>query len=242
VRPLRKRLQSSRSVRVRTIARILREWYGRPPHHNKYDPLDELIFILLSAKTSERSYLRTYSRLKTRFPDWFSVLDAPAGAVHEVIAEGGLSKKKEAQIRALLRALSEDSSRFNRKTLSTMDDERLERYLTGLPGIGLKSARCVMMYSLGRQVFPVDTHCRRVLSRIGVIRSRRLTDRVQNEIQGEIPSRLRYDLHVDLVAHGRAVCKSGTPLCDECRLKSHCDFYCLTERPGSLRAAVRVAA
>lgn len=232
---------SGAMTRIRRVAKLLQSRYGSPRHHNKDDPLDELVFILLSTKTSERAYLRTYDRLKTRFPDWFSILGTPSGTVHEVIAEGGLSRKKEAQIRATLLALAGPTPGDNKYALEKMTDQELESFLAGLPGVGLKSARCVMMYSLGRRVFPVDTHCRRVLSRIGLIRFRRLTDAVQDEIQEIVPPRLRYDLHVDLVAHGRALCLAANPRCDDCPLTGECGYYRKRNPPRQVRRRMPVA-
>lgn len=207
--------------------------YGDPRLHNKSNPLDELIFIILSAKTAEHSYLRTYRALRKAFRPWSMILDAPPGSVARVIAEGGLAEKKETQIRALLEAVRERTGRVSLSFLSKMGAEQSEGFLTSLPGVGLKTARCVVMYSLGREAFPVDTHVRRVLSRLGVIEFQRLTDRVQDAIQKVIPREVRYRLHVNLVAHGRAVCTARDPLCRDCVLNDVCAYYFRTRaRPN----------
>ena len=205
-------------------ARLSRQ-YGDPRHHNKSDPLDELIFIILSAKTAEASYLRTYDALKNAFGDWFRILDAPRGSVAHIISSGGLSEKKEAQIRALLSDIEERTGAKHLNMLSKMSTKQAEEFLTSLSGVGLKTARCVLMYSLDRDVFPVDTHVRRVLSRLGIIRFERLSDKVQNSIQERVPSELRYKLHVNLVAHGRAICRARKPRCNSCVLSNICTYY-----------------
>ncbi len=220
---------------LRRVARILSEAYGNPRHHNKDDPLDELVFILLSAKTTERSYLKTYETLKSTFPNWFSILDAAPGSVARLITAGGLSRKKEAQLRALLMEIQNRTGKPRLSLVAKLRGAEAERFLSSLPGVGLKSARCVLMYSLGRAVFPVDTHCRRVLSRLGLISFRRLTDNVQNEIQSGIPSDLRYSLHVNLVAHGREVCRARNPLCSQCRLSQYCEYYRRSNWAGQSR-------
>jgi endonuclease III len=207
------------------VSHILEKTYGNPRHHNKDNPLDELVFILLSAKTTERSYLRTYEALHSRFPNWFAALDEPPGAIARVIVGGGLSKKKEEQLRKLLHQLRDVHRGKGLSILRRMSTPKAEDFLTSLPGVGLKSARCVLMYSLGRTVFPVDTHCRRVLHRLGLIEFRRLTDRVQNEIQVAVPSSLRYRLHVNLVAHGRARCTPQRPKCSDCPIRAWCRYY-----------------
>jgi endonuclease III len=199
--------------------------YNNPRLHNKRNPLDELIFILLSSKTSEKSYLSTYLALRKAFKNWFDVLDSPPGAVSRIIVEGGLSNKKEKQLRSLLKEIRTTSKGGTLSFLSKMSTKDAEYYLTSLPGVGLKTARCVLMYSFSRDVFPVDTHVRRILSRLGVANQRRLTDPAQNSIQEAIPIGVRYALHVNLVAHGRAVCKARDPLCSSCVIRDMCSYY-----------------
>jgi len=210
---------------MRIISAKLSSEYGDPRHHNKSDPLDELIFIILSAKTAEASYLRTYDALKNAFDDWFRILDTPLGSVARMIRSGGLSEKKEGQIRALLNDIEERTGAKDLNLLSNMSTNEVEEFLTCLPGVGLKTARCVLMYSLDREVLPVDTHVRRVLSRLGIIRFERLSDKVQNSIQKKVPPELRYKLHVNLVAHGRAICRAHKPRCGSCILSDLCTYY-----------------
>jgi endonuclease III len=214
---------------LRWASRVLKRRYRSPRHHNKVNPLDELVFILLSAKTTESSYLRTYEALRRRFADWFDVLRSPIGTVASTIREGGLSTKKERQLRALLTEIDSRIGREEFAKLRIRSTLEATRALVALPGVGLKSARCVLMYSLGRKVFPVDTHCRRVMSRLGVIRFERLTDPVQNSIQELVPPSIRYDLHVNFVAHGRAVCTARSPRCSACPLKARCAYFAAAE-------------
>lgn len=204
------------------MAEILSKTYGDPRLGNKEDPLDELIYIILSAKTAESSFSRTYAALHSRFPDWFRILRVRRGMIARIIRGGGLSKKKEAQIRGVLRELARGDEMNLRAILDPMKDVSAERFLTDLPGVGLKTARCVLMYSLRRQVFPVDAHTNRVLSRLGFARGRRLTDSEQNLIQSRVPPELRYSLHVNLVAHGRTVCVAQSPKCIECKVEALC--------------------
>ena len=208
----------------RVSARLSRE-YGDPRLHNKSNPLDELIFIVLSAKTAESSYLRTYNALRRAFRPWSRILGATRADVTREIEIGGLARKKEAQIRSLLETIRLRTGKVSLSFLSRASDEQAEKFLTSLPGVGLKTARCVLMYSLGRDVFPVDTHVRRVLSRLGAIKHERLTDEVQDWIQAAVPPNIRYALHVNLVAHGRVVCRTRTPLCDRCVISDGCSYY-----------------
>lgn len=220
-----RRRKGSLAKKTYLVSARLSSQYGDPRHYNKSDPLDELIFIILSAKTAEASYLRTYDALKNAFDDWFHILDTPRGSVAHIISSGGLSDKKEAQIRALLDDIKERTGAEGLNLLSKMSTNEAEEFLTSLPGVGLKTARCVLMYSLDRDVFPVDTHVRRVLSRLGIIRFERLSDKVQNSIQERVPSEIRHKLHVNLVAHGRAICRAHNPLCNSCVLSDICKYY-----------------
>jgi endonuclease III len=213
---------------IREVSRRLSVDHGDPRLHNKRDPLDELVFIILSAKTSEPSYLRTYRALKRAFPSWFEILDSPKGSIARLIIKGGLSKKKELQLRQLLTELR-DRGTDDLNGLRKLTNAQAEKFLVSLPGVGLKTARCVLMFSFSRNVFPVDTHVNRVLSRIGLIQPKRLTDRVQDDIQRIIPLDLRHKLHVNLVAHGRAVCKAKNPACESCRVNDMCKYWSITK-------------
>lgn len=212
--------------RIRELAQRLSRKYGDPRLHNKSNALSELIFIILSAKTSESSYLRTYRALRNRFPNWFDLLSTPRGTVSRIIEAGGLSRRKEDQIRSLLEEIRVHAEkRNNLALLSRMATKSAERFLTSLPGVGLKTARCVLMYSENRAVFPVDTHVRRIMHRLGIMEVLRLTDSVQDSIQGRVPPSVRYKLHVNLVAHGRATCRSRMPLCDACVVNDMCGYF-----------------
>lgn len=216
------RLSAGERQRFSRVARILERTYGNPRLGNKKDPLDELIYIILSAKTTDTAFRRSYSRLHERFPDWFEISRSRSGTVARLIRASGLSRKKERQIRGLLRQLSVMGARTFRPHLRRLDDHEAERFLTSLPGVGLKTARCVLMYSLDRRVLPIDTHVDRVLSRLGFASGARLTERLQNEIQSRVPPELRYSLHVNLVAHGRSVCMAQRPACSECPIERLC--------------------
>jgi endonuclease III len=219
--------------RVSEIAGRLAEQYGSPRLNNKDDPLDELIFILLSAKTAERSYVQTYDALHASFPDWFGILGSPIGVVRHKIARGGLATKKERQLRSLLQQLQQVGATDLRAFLEPLKSQVAEQFLESLPGIGRKSAKCVLMYSMDREVFPVDTHVARAFDRLGWFRRRRLTDSVLDKMERLVPPGLRYGLHVNLVAHGRLTCTAWRPNCPSCPVQSLCPF----PRSSSRRAA-----
>lgn len=219
------KLSNSERRRLLRIAQTLSSTYDDPRLGNKDDPLDELFYIILSAKTPESSFSRTYEALRSQFRDWFVILRSPPGTVASLIQLGGLSRKKEAQIRGLLHALDDWDAKNLRAALEPLDDASAEELLCQLPGVGLKTARCVLVYSLGRSVFPVDAHTNRVLTRLGFTRGGRITNLVQDELQAIVPPKMRYSLHVNLVAHGRATCLAGLPACERCVVASDCPRF-----------------
>lgn len=227
---LQERLDSGIS-HLREVARILAMLYGSPDLGNKPDPTDELVYILLARHTREGAYQQAFEALKRRFSPWDELLDAPRDEVERLVYSGGLSGKKTVALYAALGKLRETFGSCTLEPAREWPDEKLEAFLCELPEIQRKSAYCVMMYSFGRQVFPADTHVGRVLSRIGPYRELGLSlegldhKKLQRELAELMPPNLRYSLHVNLVEHGRAVCKSPKPLCGQCEVRNLCGYY-----------------
>lgn len=160
------------------------------------------------------------------FPRHQQIAEASAKYIAKPIERGGLSNQKAKAIRAIMDTLVE---RFGRPTLSTLkgwSDEECETFLTSLPGVGKKVARCVMMYSLGREVFPVDTHCWRICRRLGWVRPTQMdghpSPHDMDRLQAKIPPDLRFSLHVNMVSLGREFCTARRPKCRECPIKGYC--------------------
>ncbi len=208
------------------IADKLKSRYLDFDHYNLKDPLDELVFIICSTKTTEPSYLVSYSALKAAFPTGESLLDASEEDISHTIASGGLSNLKSKAIKALLNIVVERFWFPTLEPLRHMSDIDVEKFLTSLPNIGKKIARCVMMYSLGREVFPVDTHCWRIARRIGWVRKTQnagnCTPRDMDRLQSKIPPELRFSLHVNFVSLGREICTAKNPKCDMCPISRWC--------------------
>lgn len=217
----------------RAIARILSEQYGDFNHYNRKNPLEELIFIICSTKTDEEKYRATFASLRRRFRTFRNLLLADVSDIAEVLRPGGLSQQKAALIKEVLLAVT---NHFGRPTLSPLreyDDQACEAFLLSLPRIGKKTARCVMMYSLDRQVFPVDTHCWRIAQRLGWIEATyadgRCTQKDMDRLQEVIPKELRYSLHVNLISHGRSICTSRNPRCGQCPVGELCPRVGVTQ-------------
>lgn len=206
----------------KAIEPLLREAYGQPRHHNKRDPLAELVFILLSTQTREAEYRRMFTVLWHRYRSWNRLRTAPSGEVASLIRFGGFATRKVALLQRLLDCIHSDRGTTSLRFLRNLSDEEAMRYLTSLPGVGLKTARCVLMYSLGRQVLPVDTHVWRIANRLGWLRGgKHPDDRRSEELERGIHPALRHSLHVTMIAHGRSVCRAR-PRCDRCVIAQLC--------------------
>lgn len=214
---------------IREIDRILAVLHGTPDLENKSDLVDELVYIILSRKTREDAYQAAFEALKAKFRTWDDLLDARPSSVERLIHGGGLERKKTVSVIGALTAIRE---RFGNCTLAPAEswtDDELVAFLRSLPEIEKKSALCVLMYSMGREVFPVDTHVQRILRRLGVFRQLGVElegldhKKPQTVLEDLVPPPLRYSLHVNLVVHGREVCRSRKPQCESCELARFCD-------------------
>jgi endonuclease III len=211
-------------IPIRDIARRLAREYGRPRHGNPVAALDDLVYVLLSRRTSMQAARDALRRIRSTFGSWDRVLRARS-RLDRILTPLGFGPTRAEQLREILRELKR---RYGRPTLRPlqraapgMRDEEILARLVSLPGIGPKTARCVMMYTMGRSVFPSDAHCFRVLARLGM-GYHGSCENLQADVERQIPPRLRYSLHVTLIAHGRAVCVPGYPRCTACKLFDLC--------------------
>ena len=211
---------------ARDVAATLKYRYRDFNHYNLKDQLDELLFIMCSTKTGEASYRDTFRALKETFPTHLQIAEAPAEYIARPIASGGLSNQKAKAMRDLLDIIVARFGEPTLKPLRAMGDEEAEEFLLSLPGVGKKTARCVLMYSLGRQVFPVDTHCWRIARRLGWIRptqkDKHCAPRDMDRLQSRIPPELRHSLHVNMISLGREVCTPTAPRCNDCPVLDWC--------------------
>ena len=206
--------------RVRAVRDRLRNAYGRPIPRPHGEPIDELILTVLSQNTNDRNRDVAYARLTERFTSWDEVRDAPVDEVEDAIRPGGLAPTKAVRIKQILDALGDDD-------LSELEFEPVEQgreRLCALPGVGRKTAACVLMFSYGRPDIPVDTHVYRVASRLGLIRPRASFDDAHDEVLRVVDPDDAYEFHVGLIRHGRRTCTARNPRCDECPLLSLCPY------------------
>jgi endonuclease-3 len=208
--------------RIRAVQRRLRAEQGAFKPKPRLPIIDELVATVLSQATSDRNSERAFAELKRRFPCWEEVLDAPWERVADAIRSGGIADQKARRIQQILRAIEEHEGRIDLGRLKELDDQAVEAYLTSLPGVGPKTAACVLVFSMGRAAFPVDTHVLRVATRLGWIPPKTTGDKAHRLLAHRVPPDIRYDLHIALITHGRTVCKAQRPRCAECVLLDLC--------------------
>lgn len=218
----------------------LRAVYGVPIMAPHEQPLDELILTVLSQSTNDRNRDVAYERLRERFPAWAAVLNAPVAAVEEAIRPGGISKVKSERIQAILRAIDADERNRARPAgelsrtaasgdapmdLSWLRDAPVpeaQAYLTSLPGVGRKTAACVLLFAYGLHDVPVDTHVSRVGMRLRLLRPGAPFEELHDAMLDLTPPGEELELHVNLLRHGRRTCHARRPDCPNCALRRMC--------------------
>lgn len=197
--------------------------YPKTDLGNPRRPLDDLIYILLSGQTGEAHYQAAYARLRARFPTWEAARVAPVRSIERPIRSAGLSAIKAGYIKRILAQVHADFGRCSLAGLAAWSDADADAYLCGLPGVGIKTARCVLMYTLDRDVYPADVHCLRIMERLGWLKlDGRRMEAVADEAQAIVLPALRKELHISLIQHGRAVCGQGKPDCGKCCIARWC--------------------
>jgi endonuclease-3 len=210
--------------RVRAIRDRLREIYGRPLAKPHGDPIAELILTVLSQSTNDRNRDVAYLGLRDRFPLWEAVRDAPVDELEEAIRPGGISKVKSARIKAILQAVSATApgGQLSLDWLAELQVPDAQTYLVGLPGVGRKTAACVLLFSFGMRDVPVDTHVSRVGTRLGLFRPGAPFEELHDTMLELTPQGQELELHMNMLRHGRRTCHARRPRCGECALARMC--------------------
>jgi endonuclease-3 len=206
--------------RVRAIRDRLRGLYGRPVEDPHGDPVAELVRTVLSQNTSDSNRDVAYDRLRSRLPTWEEVRDAPVDEVIDAIRPGGLANTKAPRIQAILRRLD---SHPGLDWLADAPRSEAIDFLVSLPGVGRKTAACVLIFAFGRPEIPVDTHVHRVGQKLGLLPEGVSFDDAHDEIRRVVDPEDAYEMHINLIRHGRAVCRPR-PRCDECALRRMCPY------------------
>ena len=199
--------------------------------------LDEVVATVLSQHTSDHNSERAFAQLKAEFPDWEQALEASADQVADAIRSGGMADQKARRIKQILATICEREGRIDLSRLHDLDDGAVEEYLSSLPGVGPKTAACVLVFSMGRAAFPVDTHVHRVAVRLGWIPEGTSAEKAYRILGPAVPPAIRYDLHMAHIEHGRSVCKAQHPRCGACVLRDDCVYARKSGQPRAHESA-----
>lgn len=212
--------QKAQEVRARLLSA-----YGEPVWRNRLPPLDELVSTILSQNTNDDNRDLAFDRLQQALPSWQQVRDAPAEAVIEAIRPAGLANQKGPRIQAALRKISAEHGQLDLDFLADRPAQEVHEWLTGIKGVGPKTAAIVMLFSLDMPAFPVDTHIHRVSGRLGLRPEGASAEKSHQILADLFPPSAYYDVHLNLIRHGREICTARKPDCAKCMLTDLCDYY-----------------
>ncbi len=210
--------------KLKAVYHKLNETYGQPHWRDPLPPLDELVSTILSQNTNDANRDRAFQKLRQTFPTWELVRDAPVADVIEAIRSAGLAPQKGPRIQKALRRISAERGALELDFLRDLPLPEARAWLLSLQGVGPKTAAIVLLFSLGRPAFPVDTHVQRVSQRLGLIAERVSAAQAHPLLEKLTPPDWYYALHLNLIRHGRQVCRARKPHCEACVLNQLCDF------------------
>ena len=209
---------------VDEVIALLRKQHGAPVRRPRRDPLSELIAALLSQNTSDANSERAFANLVSSLGSWERVAQADVDNISEAIAGGGLNRVKAPRIKAILQRIDKEKGSLDLGFLKKMPLDEARTWLESLPGVGPKTAACVLLFSLGRPALPVDTHVYRVSRRLGLIGAKVSPDNAHRVLGKMVAPDDVYEFHMNMVRHGRKVCRSQSPLCGGCLLNKGCVY------------------
>lgn len=209
-------------AKVRRISLLLEKTYGIPRRERKTDPLEVLVQTILSQNTNDRNRDLAYERLRIRFPFWEDIPRAKKGEIARAIRPGGLANQKAKRIRDLLQWIKDREGGFGLLSLKKMGSEEIEETFGALKGIGPKTLACLLLFGLGREAFPVDTHILRIGKRLGFIPERLDAEKAHPWMVPLVPKGKSLSLHLNLIRFGRSICKANNPKCEFCFLRGRC--------------------
>ncbi len=208
--------------KVAAICRRLRKVYGAVEAPRRRPVLDALVRTILSQNTSDVNSLAAFEELERRFDDWDAVRRAPVARIAGAIRTAGLANRKAPRIKAILKKIHAERGETSLEFLGAMPTEEAVEYLTGLDGVGPKTAACVLLFACRKPVLPVDTHVHRVSRRLGLIGARTGAEKAHNELARLVTPRHVLEFHVLVIRHGRTVCSARRPKCEACPLLDLC--------------------
>jgi endonuclease III len=201
---------------------LLKEYGDKPVPETRPDPLDELVLTVLSQNTNDVNRDRAYEKLRKKYPSWEKVAKAPAEKIEDEIRVGGLAGQKSRRIKKMLLEIKKREGDFDLSRICEMPRQEALSYLYSFKGVGEKTAAIVLLFCCGVPVFPVDTHIHRLSKRFGLVPVDANAKKA-HEIMGDlVPDKIMHRFHINVIEHGRAVCRARKPDCPDCCLIKKC--------------------
>jgi endonuclease-3 len=219
------------------VQQRLIEFYGKPTWHNPLPPLDELVSTILSQSTNDTNRDRAFQALRQRFPTWEAVRDAETSEVIEAIRIAGLANQKGPRIQQVLREITAERGELDLDFLKDIPAEQAREWLEKFKGVGPKTAAIVLLFSLGKPAFPVDTHIYRVTGRLGLLPEKMTVEQAHPYLASLFPAEAYYDTHLNIIQLGREVCQARQPNCSHCPLNDVCAYAQDQSRAGGSNEA-----
>lgn len=207
------------------IIQNLKFVYGVPEPEGGLDPLDVLIETMLSQSTTNVNSRRAFESLKRRFPTWEEARRARAISIESAIKSGGLARQKSVRIKNLLNEIHERRGSLDLSFLYSAPIEEAIRFLASFKGAGPKTVACTLLFACSRPVFPIDTHIFRIARRLGLITEKCTDQQAHKLMAAMLPEDRYYEVHINLIRHGRKVCRPQKPRCEQCCLVDYCRYY-----------------
>ncbi|NHK30299.1 MAG: endonuclease III [Asgard group archaeon] len=211
-------------TKIDIIIAKLNDNYGEKKWERWREPIGELIRTILSQNTTDKNSLRAYANLIEKYPTWDALLVAKEEEIIEPIRLGGLAKIKAKKIKNCLKEIKAREGKLTLEFLSNYELDKAEEYLTSLDGVGPKTAACVLIFSFNFPIMPVDTHVHRLANRLGMVETK-TREKTQEAMKVIIPANEIYNFHLNLIEHGRRICKAKNPKCEECFLTDVCKYF-----------------
>jgi len=219
---------------ARQVHQRLLDFYGQPTWRNPLPPVDELVSTILSQNTNDANRDQAFESLRQRFPTWEQVRDADPGSVTAAIRPAGLANQKGPRIQQVLQGISAERGSLDLHFLKDLPLEEARAWLMKFKGVGPKTAAIVLLFSLGRPAFPVDTHIYRVTGRIGLRPEKMMVEEAHVHLEKLLPPETYYAAHLNIIRLGREICAARKPACQRCPLRELCNYAKLLENQSDV--------
>jgi endonuclease III len=221
---MNERLNEARE-KIPYVLQNLKAVYGTPETENNLDPLDCLIETILSQSTTNVNSQRAFANLKQYFADWEAVRRARLSSIEAAIRSGGLARQKSVIIKRILKEIKEKRGSLDLSFLRTVPLVEAKEFLAGFKGVGPKTIACVLLFACQRAVFPIDTHIFRIARRLRLIPEKGSDQQAHAMMEQIIPAARFYEAHINIIRHGRKICRPQKPLCEACVIVDYCQYY-----------------